>query len=146
MRFYLAASAIAQGHMKSYRHMLVEHGHMVTSRWIDVPNMLSEDAMITSDSPLGFHLRGKDDLEDIIKAEAMLLFTQWPSTTGGYHVEFGVAIAMKKPVYIIGPYRNVFHGHAAMRFQDWNEFQHKFLSALGVFGHAVRQSSPSQHL
>lgn len=45
---------------------------------------------------------------DLERADAVLLFTDVPSTTGGFHAELGMALMARKPVYLHGPRGNVF--------------------------------------
>ena len=48
------------------------------------------------------------DLLDIERSDALLILTEYPSTSGGLHVEFGIALARRIPVYVVGPLLNVF--------------------------------------
>lgn len=53
----------------------------------------------------------KLDLDDVKDAEALFIFThprEEPQPGGGRFVEMGYAMALGKPVYVIGPRENVF--------------------------------------
>ena len=39
----------------------------------------------------------------------VIVFTGEPSTSGGLHTEFGMALALKKRLILVGPRENVFH-------------------------------------
>lgn len=91
-------------------------GHYVTSRWI---YGLHEDKNLTEDQ------YAQQDLEDIRRADAFLLFTdapQFATTSGGRHVETGFALANSKPIAIIGPRENIFHHlpqiHVTMNLEE----------------------------
>ncbi len=79
---------------------LEDEGIQVTSRWLSSHG---------DDLPLV--QAAKEDLEDIRKADGLLLFTQDKKhgyTTGGRFVELGYAYAKKKTIVIVGPRENVF--------------------------------------
>ena len=48
------------------------------------------------------------DLEDIRNAHVLLCFTDECSTTGGFHVEFGYALANGLRPIVVGPCSNIF--------------------------------------
>jgi hypothetical protein len=37
------------------------------------------------------------------------IFTDPPSSTGGYHVELGYALGLGKPIHVVGPVHNIFY-------------------------------------
>jgi nucleoside 2-deoxyribosyltransferase len=58
------------------------------------------------------------DLEDVDKADAIILFTEpygSPQTGGGRFVEFGYALGHGKTCIIVGEYENVFAHHPAVK-------------------------------
>src|SRR5260370_9542714 len=68
----------------------------------------------------------RQDCEDLMAADAVIIFTEIPNTilaTGGRHVEFGLALAQGKRVTIVGPRENVFHYLLpdSQIFATWNK-------------------------
>ena len=49
-----------------------------------------------------------------------MVLTGQPSSTGGYHVETGYAIALMKTVGVVGPQRNFFHSLCG-QFDTWED-------------------------
>lgn len=123
IRFYLAASINSRDLMRQYKRELEDLGHIVTSRWIEdfptEPNFGSEEA----------EHKGRKDFEDISLAWCLLLFTEVPSSTGGYNVELGYALAKGRTVIVIGPYTNIFQKQCNMRFETWEQFKGLYLNA-----------------
>lgn len=85
-------------------------GHEVTSRWLcaasDEPVLDAND--LAADLSAGV-VPGTECLDDIKRADAVVVFTSAPSSTGGYHVEFGYALGLDKLIEVVGPPLNVFH-------------------------------------
>jgi hypothetical protein len=121
-RFYLAASWDAKTLMRKYRDELSIMGHKITSRWIGSPD---HEEGHTPGSLTNMH-RGIMDREDIDECDVLLLFTDSPSTTGGYHVEFGYALGMGKVTVVIGPYTNIFQRQCTCSFMSWEDFLRGF--------------------
>ena len=62
------------------------------------------------------------DLEEIRWAEALILDAlDECNQTGGREFEAGFAHALWRPVYIVGPARNVFHRLCRDRWDTWDE-------------------------
>lgn len=78
----------------------------ITSSWCDEPPLVKDDYRET---PVQARYRANEDLLDIERSEIVAVLTEMDSTTGGLHVELGLALALKKRVVIVGPRRNVFH-------------------------------------
>lgn len=114
MKLFVASHSQLIAHKVMAR--LEASGHVVTARWI------------TSDAK--FH-RGVDaytdaertaiavmDEEDVRQAtDGVILIAEPPGQTvpGGKHVETGMALALGRPVYVIGRKENIFHWHPAVR-------------------------------
>lgn len=61
------------------------------------------------------------DLRQIAEADVFVLFKPTSShgdTTGGHHVETGYALALGKPVFLVGSAENLFHRHENVREFD----------------------------
>ncbi len=53
-----------------------------------------------------------EDAADLAAADCVVSFTEAPRSTssrGGRHVEFGMALGLRKHCVVIGPRENVFH-------------------------------------
>jgi len=70
-------------------------------------------------------------LDDIKRADVVAVFTDAPSSTGGYHVEFGYALGLDKPIEVVGPPLNVFH---ALTLVTRHATAADFLKAWGCSG------------
>jgi hypothetical protein len=103
MRIYLASRFDRSAEMRYAAAALARAGHFVTSRWIHGrqtgPDLVS----------------ATEDIEDLASADCLVSFTEHPTQVapwaarGGRHVEFGVALASRLRLCIVGPRENVFH-------------------------------------
>ena len=125
MNIYLAARYSRRQELCQYRNALEALGHLVTSRWLNGSHQISSagvpidetgEALIEAgSSPDADKLRREfveEDLSDVSNAEVMISFTEIPRSNhsrGGRHVEFGLAVAMKKVVFVVGYRENLFH-------------------------------------
>lgn len=100
IRVYIAAPYQTLDTTKALAETLQAAGIEVTSRW------LFEDSAEMTDE------WARKDLDDVRRAD-MLLALNLPgwenSGTGGRHVEFGYALALHKPVLLIGKRTHIFH-------------------------------------
>lgn len=100
MRIYTAASWAIRDKIKFYIDILLDcPGVGVGATWV-----WGDDGDLY---PLYFS--AASDLADIDAADVVLVFTEHPSTSGGFHVETGYALAKGKRVVIIGERINLFH-------------------------------------
>src|SRR3954463_6640841 len=110
MRLYIASKH--QDLAAALMADLISDGHDITSRWI------------TMDSKFGFGLESYTDDErralapmdeaDVPTAvDGLVLIAEQPGITvpGGKHVETGIALALERPVFVLGRRENVFHWH-----------------------------------
>ena len=105
MKFYVAARFSRQEEMRSVRDKIVERGHEVTSNWLDEVTPEVKDAAFYEDT-------SRIDIVDIERADAMIFFAEDAYNQpprGGRHVEFGYALGMGLPIFVIGEKENVFH-------------------------------------
>lgn len=96
---YLAASLNAQREAAMFALQLQDAGFTVTSRWIrnDFDKKPSEPDGCASPSGLVKYQKwiefeqnwGEQNLEDLEKADTLILLTDVPSSSGGLHVELG---------------------------------------------------------
>ena len=113
MRIYLAARYARRAEMERYAAQLNVSGHTVDARWI------------VDDGEKAERTCAIEDFEDIDRADVLIAFTEPPdipdtpgASRGGRHVEFGMAVALKKPVIVVGPRENVFHHLPAVQQLD----------------------------
>lgn len=117
LKFYLAGSFDRRDELRGYAERLEAHGHEITSRWLDPTFTDSRD----------LEQNAFADLHDIEDCHWMLQFTG-SGTSGGRHVELGIALALHKQIEIIGPKENVFH-HLGddPTFKTFDEFVKAYL-------------------
>ena len=123
MRIYLAASFAEKDRMREIARLLREKGHAVSSTWhdLELPAGMRQ-ADIEADPVTATH-HGRQDLSEVRAAEALVLFTEAPTTTGGKHVEHGYALGLGKRLVIVGSPENVFQVAADQLFcKDEHDF------------------------
>jgi nucleoside 2-deoxyribosyltransferase len=116
-KVYLAARYQEHPRMRQWRKFLESSGFTVTSRWINGNHSIDVDVERDVQSAR-FAL---EDLEDLDAADVMVLWNppeHHGSGRGGRHVELGYALALGKPVMLIGIRENVFHWHKGVRVAD----------------------------
>lgn len=125
MQIYLASRYSRREELCGYRIQLAKIGFIVQARWIDGGHQLSDRGILIGDSGEALvesgdgsenaKLRAKfaqDDWEDVTNADIVINFTEPPrsnASRGGRHVEYGIALGMGKPVYVVGYRENIFH-------------------------------------
>ena len=131
MNIYLAASYSRRAEIEGYAELLRGMGHQVTSRWHQGRNT----PLTGSDDMQRFaHHYARGDIADIESAELYIAFTTTPMPSevpgaaactapykaGGTHVEFGIAVALTKELWVVGPRENIFHFMDGVRlFDSW---------------------------
>ena len=149
MKIYLAARYSRREELAAYRTELEELGHTVQARWLNGEHQLANDGTpigengvalvegtLRSGEQLSEHeqteraaaLRTKfalDDWEDVNAAELVISFTEPPrskANRGGRHVEYGIALANKARVIVVGHRENIFHWLPVVEFcATWAE-------------------------
>lgn len=113
MRAYVAARMEDQSDARQVREALREFGIEVHAKWIDVP--MKGDAATDEERIQAQAM----DLADVVASDVLVLWkprsVHRSPTTGGHHVEVGHALALGKPVFVIGAGENVFHWNPAVR-------------------------------
>jgi nucleoside 2-deoxyribosyltransferase len=120
VKIYLAARYSAREEMQTLARVLVSVGHTITSRWHNdeketgVPGHRwdGQDRERAA-------LLAEEDIADIKAADTLILFTP-PGRRGGCNVEFGIAEALGKLLYVVGPRQNVFHSLALQVDSQWD--------------------------
>lgn len=149
MKIYLAARYSRREELAAYRTELESIGHTVQTRWLNGEHQLANDGTpigengaalvegtLRSREQLSEHeqteraavLRARfalDDWEDVNAAEVVISFTEPPrskANRGGRHVEYGIALANKARVIVVGHRENIFHWLPVVEFYaTWDE-------------------------
>jgi nucleoside 2-deoxyribosyltransferase len=124
MTIYLAARYGRKNELAERARELQALGVTITSRWHNNP---SEPYPRTNYErhPAMTNI-AEQDLLDIHRAEALLVFTEEGRILGGgHHWETGYAYAQKKTIYLLGPRYTVFYHLADVRqYHSWEELKH----------------------
>lgn len=140
-KIYLASRYSRREELCAYREQLRTIGHEVTSRWLNGSHQISDTG-----KPIGEHgeslvegdsggqseeaqrlrmMFAIEDVSDCVNAEVCISFTEPPRSTasrGGRHVEFGIALALKKSTIVIGYRENIFHWLPQIQFfETWDD-------------------------
>lgn len=104
MKIYIASLYGDKELAQRLRDNLLIAGHECTSRWLDG----------TKGASPGEHRANADmDIEDVKRCDVLVLMAKSKGTMfngGGRYVEYGYALAIGKPIVILGPIgENVFH-------------------------------------
>lgn len=115
MKWYLAAKFSRREEMEKFAYDLPSVEHECIARWVyGGENGLTREQIAVL------------DLEDVAKADGIILFTHprsEPQPGGGRFVEFGYAIALGKRLVVVGPKENVFMDTPGVEmFDSWDDF------------------------
>jgi nucleoside 2-deoxyribosyltransferase len=132
VRIYLAARFDRYPEMRDVRRVLHAWGHEVTARWIDLHGggqTVAETTPTLDADPYRTRRLAQEDVEDIEAADLVIVFTSpVPTTTGGHHVELGLALGLGKRLAVCGPRTNVFHTlPQVVHFATWGELEQAFV-------------------
>ena len=140
MKIYLASRYSRRLELCEYRAQLEAIGHAVTSRWLNGDHQIDDkgkpigehgEKLVEGDS--GERSKAADELRchfvqedcaDVAAAGCVISFTESPrsnqGTRGGRHVEFGMAISLRKRLIVVGYRENLFHYLPQVEFYpDW---------------------------
>jgi hypothetical protein len=112
VRIYIAARFSRRPEANALARALQKKGHVITSRWVKpdsdhvVATGLSQQAADSERRRFAI-----EDVEDVVAANWTISLMEEPrsNSRGGRHVEFGMAVALKHRLTIIGPRETVFH-------------------------------------
>ncbi len=124
---YLAGKWAAQARLRGIARQLTGRGWTVVASWLHEPDQRltpAQEAEIAD-----------TDVREVERADVLVLDTFDDDERGGREVEWGVALAHDKPVYIVGPMRNVFHRLAWGHWDTWRD-------ALDALASARRTEAP----
>lgn len=125
MKIYIGGAFSARKRIANEAKYLIEAGHIVLSRWfnLDDPLELLPDGGVAS---ILAEAKATRDVYDILEADIVIIDSLDKSTTGGYHVELGLALMRSligRPLRVIhiGPYNNIFQNLAREYYASWEE-------------------------
>lgn len=126
MKIYLAAPYASRDAIRTYAAEIRSIGITVTSSWLDEEHEINAGtegaATSLTDEQVDKHAQA--DLRDIRESDLLVLFTAAYVGTeggGGRHVETGIALALNKPVLVVGEPENVFHRTTGVfTFPNWH--------------------------
>ena len=108
IRVYVAAPFSKRKQARKLADQLKDVGITVTSSWVYPRDDIDEDAVNAGTAPDQAKLCANTDLRDLAAANALIQLN-YKNLGVGAHVEFGIALAQSKNVYLIGPQTTVFH-------------------------------------
>jgi hypothetical protein len=122
---YLATRYNRNDEMRRVRDVLVALSYQVTSRWIDChagKYLTSFTTETLNADPEYCSGVAHHDLEDLRAADTVISFTSGGDGKGGRHVEFGLAIGLRKRLILVGPREHVFHTLPQVEhFESWDQ-------------------------
>lgn len=109
MRVYLASPYSQKEQMHHYAAELRTNDIIVTSSWLDEPH--APETQMQDLTPDQHRTYALQDIKDVQAADILVFFTDKTKTIvrGGRHVEFGIAVQRRIPIYVIGDFENIFH-------------------------------------
>lgn len=112
MRIYIAAHS--QDKAKALKECLEAFGHQVVSRWIISDTKFGQGVAAYSDAER--RSLAVMDEEDVRACEALVLIAEAEGrmVPGGKHVETGIAMALRRPIFVVGRRENLFHWHPSV--------------------------------
>lgn len=117
--FYIAGKYTAKDRLAYERKSLRSMGFAVSSSWLDEVYGSDGDKRVTNEIRKE---NAQRDMVEVVACRAFVIDTQDENASGGREVELGMALALGKPCYRIGPYRNVFHTLVDYAFPSWDDF------------------------
>jgi len=124
-RIYLAARYTRHIELQTYALALEAHGYTITSRWIKGGHQITDDGLSAEGTAAQRVQFAVEDWEDLVNADISIHFTEKPRTgptRGGRHVEYGIALARKQRVIVVGYRENIFHCLPVVEFcETWAE-------------------------
>ena len=140
MLIYLAARYSRLEELQGYADDLRAIGHRVEARWLLGDHQIHEGAdkveAATMSVPIEGRVFAEDDVLDVASADMLIAFSEEPraggASRGGRHVEFGLALAWRKKVIVVGPRENVFHTLPGVKhFWSWDDELWEALTGAG---------------
>ena len=107
-KIYVGASYPRIEEAKALKIELEKLGYDIVSSWL-----LSDNEGYDTSSTEHLRMCAIRDFEEIEAANSFVCLTDGEEqlTHGGRHTELGIALALKKDIWLIGPRESVFHYH-----------------------------------
>jgi len=129
MKIYLAARYGRRAEIAKYGEKLTALGHTITSRWLkglhSLPDGVTLERKIEQLDPEVRHRIEEfafEDVADVLEADLVISFTETgPTPRGGRHVEFGIAYAVGKKLWVVPQRENIFHWLPKVESMTWEE-------------------------
>lgn len=124
MRIYIAGQYARKLELREYAKQAEAAGIKVGADWL----MESEDpnSSLNESTEAVLAKYAQKDYWDIGACDAMVFFAEDQNNQpprGGHHVEFGIALAMGKPILVVGDPENIFHytpGFHIDFYENWS--------------------------
>lgn len=131
IKVYLAGFFDTRERLVGIRRQFIAAGYAVTSSWLDeAPENQPKGAktLTEAESNSNFAFTQEDllhyaerDFADVVGSDMLIVDTLDVTPRGGREVEVGIALALNKPVIVVGPERNVFHKLAIQHYTGWGD-------------------------
>jgi hypothetical protein len=132
---YLGARYSRRLELWRYAGELGRAGLRVTSRWLDgeYGDLVGKTGSTERDAEA--QAAAEHDWADIHLADTVVIFTDPPEYVskngrGGFHVEFGIAMALGKRIVLVGHRVNSFHHLEAVHF--YTTWEHAARAEFGI--------------
>lgn len=113
MKFFVASHS--QPAAQDVLNRLHKCGHEVTSRWITTDKRFHRGVEAYTDAErTAIALMDEEDVRQATDGVVLIAEPPGQMVPGGKHVETGMALALGRPVYVIGRKENIFHWHPAV--------------------------------
>lgn len=126
LKVYIASKFDSNHRLRPIKFKLQQLGFDVLSEWIDnnpLDEAIGGDYDVIEKHPEISHQIAERDRLQVLECQIFIIDTQDISSTGGRECELGMALMASKPyIFRVGPIRNVFHAHKAIRAcKSWEE-------------------------
>jgi len=136
-RVYIAAPYPIRDVAIALMRRLEVSGCEVTSTWLKAPDKLSDEF-------------ARVDLADVARADVLIALNPdgWQERgTGGRHVEFGYALALGKPILLIGQRANIFHHLSTVKaVEDWEDLAKHVKNIALLDGQIITRDTAVSHV
>jgi len=114
MKLFIASHS--QDAAKALGDALVALGHEVKARWITSDTKFTHGlASYSDEEKVRLALMDEEDVRAAADGLVLIAEPDGRYVPGGKHVETGMALALGRPVYVIGHRENLFHWHPLVR-------------------------------
>ena len=137
MKIYLAGRYGRREELCTYAEDLRAIGHSVDASWLlgdsQAHTGAAEVEAAEISTPMVAGPFALDDYNDVWVADMLIAFSETArsafSSRGGRHVEFGMALATRKKMIVVGPRENIFHTLPwVQQFWQWSDALHHIIT------------------